>query len=52
MFAKDNLLPRDSVFTQVAYYACLSAIRIGDYREGVYMMKYNEIKVCPQEDLY
>ncbi len=27
-------------------------IRIGDYREGVYMMKYNEIKVCPQEDLY
>lgn len=26
-------------------------VRIGDYREGVYMMKYNEIAVLPQERL-
>jgi len=30
MFAADNLLPRDSVFSQIAYYASLAAIRIGD----------------------
>ena len=30
MFAADNLLPRDSVFSQIAYYASLAAMRIGD----------------------
>jgi tetratricopeptide (TPR) repeat protein len=42
MFAKDNLLPRDSVFTQVAYYACLSAIRIGDYNSVLKYAPYAE----------
>lgn len=30
MFSKENLIPRDSIFSQVAYYTCLAAMRIGD----------------------
>ena len=26
-------------------------VNIGDYQEGVYMMKYNEICIRPEEDL-
>ena len=37
MFAKDNLLPKDSVFSQVAYYGSLAAMRIGDFAS---VMKY------------
>jgi tetratricopeptide (TPR) repeat protein len=35
MFAQDNLLQRDSVFTQVAYYASLAAMKVGDYANAL-----------------
>ena len=42
MFAKDNLLPRDSVFSQVAYYASLAAVRMGDYANVLKYAPYAE----------
>lgn len=42
MFALDNLLPRDSVFSQVAYYASLAAVRIGDYPSVLKYAPYAE----------
>ena len=42
MFARENLLPRDSVFSQVAYYASLAAIRIGDYAQVLRYAPYAE----------
>lgn len=42
MFAEDNLLQRDSVFTQVAYYASLVAMKIGDYANVLKYAPYAE----------
>jgi tetratricopeptide (TPR) repeat protein len=42
MFANDNLLQRDSVFSQVAYYASLAAVRIGDYASVLKYAPYAE----------
>lgn len=42
MFAKDNLLLRDSVFSQVAYYASLAAVRVGDYANVLKYAPYAE----------
>ncbi|MCR4765006.1 MAG: hypothetical protein K5856_02370 [Bacteroidaceae bacterium] len=42
MFASDNLLPRDSVFSQVAYYGVLAAMKIGDYASVLKYAPYAE----------
>lgn len=42
MFKNDNLLQRDSIFTQVAYYASLAAMKIGDYGNVLKYAPYAE----------
>lgn len=42
MFAKEELIPQDSIFSQVAYYTSLAAMRIGDYASVLKYAPYAE----------